>query len=381
MGGSDWSNLSRSARADTQPGRVQNIRMTGRDDGQITIAWDKPSDQHLEDPRLHGHVAGGGPRSSPAAPRRSPRRGWTTTSSTPSPSRRRTRWATRCRGPPRRCSPRHAARAGAPAVTDLESGANQTSIRVAWQGVLAGGPGPTVYTVSYTNGVTAGTVPGCQRLASLTCTHAGVPYDGLTYTYTVVAANQPGDQPGSARSRARARSIEAVGRPAAWGRVRRLPHGQQPGGGGPTPCPTRAATSARSDILVAGGGALHPAADRHGQHPAVPTPSNEQPYAVQLRVQRGRPGGMHPERWQNVQSYGRLDGGTRSIRRSSTASRSSGSSRAPATATRRGCHQVNESAATGIRCSARVGRGAFASPRRRSPHRGLRPRSTEIFVT
>ena len=43
VGGSEWSNLSRTARADTQPGRVQNIRMAGRDDGQITVAWDKPS--------------------------------------------------------------------------------------------------------------------------------------------------------------------------------------------------------------------------------------------------------------------------------------------------------------------------------------------------
>ena len=42
VGASDWSNVSRSARADTQPGRVQDIRMIGRDDGQITIAWDKP---------------------------------------------------------------------------------------------------------------------------------------------------------------------------------------------------------------------------------------------------------------------------------------------------------------------------------------------------
>ena len=31
---------------------------------------------------------------------------------------------------------------GAPTVTDLEAGANQTSLRIAWQAVLPEGPGP-----------------------------------------------------------------------------------------------------------------------------------------------------------------------------------------------------------------------------------------------
>ena len=43
VGASEWSDLSRSAQADTAPGRVQNIRMASRGDGQITVAWDKPS--------------------------------------------------------------------------------------------------------------------------------------------------------------------------------------------------------------------------------------------------------------------------------------------------------------------------------------------------
>ena len=43
VGESEWSDLSRSAQADTAPGRVQNIRLKDRGDGTITVAWDKPA--------------------------------------------------------------------------------------------------------------------------------------------------------------------------------------------------------------------------------------------------------------------------------------------------------------------------------------------------
>ena len=165
------------------------------------------------------------PSSWTAAPRPSPSRAWTTTTQYVFTIKAQNAVGyslPRTSGPmqPLGTPPAPAA----PAVTDLESGANQTNIRIAWQAVLPEGPGPTVYTVSYTNGVTSGAVPGCQRLASLTCTHAGVPYDGLTYTYTVVAANQPGDQPGKRSQPSPGTSIEAVGRPAHWGRLPRRRH-------------------------------------------------------------------------------------------------------------------------------------------------------------
>ena len=163
--------------------------------------------------------------------------------------------------------------------------------------MLPEGPGPTVYTVSYTNGVTSGTVPGCQRLASLTCTHAGVPYDGLTYTYTVVAANQPGDQPGKRSDPSAGTSIEAVGRPAAWGAFQVYADRQQPGGGGPaTRCRTRAARPARSRSSWPGrSSAASPSrpARPPARHHARATSSPTGPAAG---LQRGRPGGLHAER-------------------------------------------------------------------------------------
>ena len=202
-------------------------------------------------------------------------------------------------------------------MTDLESGANQTNIRIAWQAVLPEGPGPTVYTVSYSNGVTAGTVPGCQRLAALTCTHAGVPYDGLTYTYTVVAANQPGERARQPLG-AECRHLHRGGRPpGGLGRLPGLRHRQQPGGGGAaTPCPTRAARPARSTSWSAGWSAEDVPQQTGATRTASRRPSNEQPYPVQLRVCNEKaPAGCTLSGVQNVQTYGRLDGDAQRHRR------------------------------------------------------------------
>ena len=65
----------------------------------------------------------------------------------------------------------------APVVTDLQAGANQTNLRTV-AGDLPEGPGPTVYTVTYSNGTRPVRVPAAEAVA-LTCTHSGVPYDGL----------------------------------------------------------------------------------------------------------------------------------------------------------------------------------------------------------
>ena len=154
--------------------------MAGRDNGQITVAWDKPS---TNTSRILDYTItwpGGGPVVVAGGTTSFPRHGLDNNQQYVFTIKAQNAVGyslPRTSGPmqPLGTPPAPAA----PAVTDLESGANQTNIRIAWQAVLPEGPGPTVYTVSYTNGVTSGAVPGCQRLASLTCTHAGVPYDGL----------------------------------------------------------------------------------------------------------------------------------------------------------------------------------------------------------
>ena len=286
--------------------------MAGRDNGQITVAWDKPStntsrilDYTITWPGGGPVVVDGGTTSFPVTGLdNNPQYVFTIKAQNAvGYSLPRTSGPMQPLGTP----PAPAA----PAVTDLESGANQTNIRIAWQAVLPEGPGPTVYTVSYTNGVTSGAVPGCQRLASLTCTHAGVPYDGLTYTYTVVAANQPGDQPGKRSQPSPGTSIEAVGRPADWGAVPGRRDGDSPGGRGPLHGPGLARLDEQGGDPGGRGSQPHASTQQTGTNtqPASPRPSNEQPYQVQLRVcNEEAPAGCTLSGVQNVQTYGRLDG-------------------------------------------------------------------------
>lgn len=305
VGESDWSDLSRSARADTAPGRVQNIRMEDRGDGSIVVAWDKPSsntsrildytitwiggsatvpgnvteyeavglnnnEKYVFTIKAQNRVDYSLPRSSPEMQ----------PLGTPAP-------------PP------------APSVTDLEAAPNQTNLRIAWQAVLPEGPGPTVYTVTYTNGTTSGAVPGCQKLASLTCTHSGVPYDGLTYTYRVVAANQPGNRslPGEGTS------IEAVGRPAAWGAFQAYATGNSQEAELQYTVPDSRGTTSRVDILVGGAVARSFPQQTGTITTRIQVQSNEQSYPVQLRVCNEKaPAGCTLSGQQYVQTYGRLDG-------------------------------------------------------------------------
>ena len=286
--------------------------MAGRDNGQITVAWDKPS---TNTSRILDYTItwpGGGPVVVDGSTTSFPVTGLDNNTQYVFTIKAQNAVGyslPRTSGPmqPLGTPPAPAA----PAVTDLESGANQTNIRIAWQAVLPEGPGPTVYTVSYTNGVTSGTVSGCQRLASLTCTHAGVPYDGLTYTYTVVAANQPGDQPGKRSQPSPGTSIEAVGRPADWGAfqvvadrdVARRPRCRY------TVPDSRGSTQQGGDP-----GGRGSRTGRFNQQTGttaarVTTPGNEQPYQVQLRVcNEDAPAGCTLSGVQNVQTYGRLDG-------------------------------------------------------------------------
>jgi hypothetical protein len=190
-------------------------------------------------------------------------------------------------------------------VTDLESGSNQTDLRIAWQAVLPEGQGPTVYTVTYTNGVSSGSVPGCQKLATLTCTHAGVPYDGTTYTYRVVAANQPGNRSQPSEGTA----IQAVGRPAAWGAFSVAPTGNSQEVQLQYTVPDARGSQSKVEILV--GGLVNKVFNQQTGTitTRIQVPNNEQPFQVQLRVCNEKaPAGCTLSGQQSVQSYGRLEG-------------------------------------------------------------------------
>lgn len=309
VGDSEWSEISRTAQADTAPGRVQDIRMAGRGSGTITVAWDKPTTQTSQILDYTITWAGGkavvpgDQLSYPATGLNNNEKYYFTVK-----AQNRVGYS-----PPRQSAelqPLGTPPApAAPSVTDLEAGPNQTNIRIGWQAVLPEGPGPTVYTVNYSNGVSAGAVPGCQKTASLTCTHGGVPYDGLTYTYTVVAANQPVGETGNRSTPSAGTSIEAVGRPAAWGAFSVGATGNSQEVEVSYTVPDSRGTDSKVDIFV-NGSPVRSFPQQRGQNTVrVPTPGNEQAYPVQLRVcNEDAPVGCTLSGQQNAQSYGRLDG-------------------------------------------------------------------------
>ena len=303
VGASEWSALSRSARADTKPGRVQNIRMHDRGDGTITIAWDKPS---TTTSRIVAYtitwlggeavVTGDVTRYAVTGLNNNERYVFTLEAqnrvgySLPRSSSEMQPLGTPL--PP-----------AAPTVTDLEAGASQTNLRISWQAVLPEGPGPTAYTVTYTNGRTSGAVPGCQKLVALTCTHAGVPYDGLVYTYRVVAANQPGNRSQPSEGTA----IEAVGRPAAWGAFQVSATGTDQEAELQYTVPDSRGTLSKVEILVAGQVVKNFSQQTGTNATRIVVPTNEQVLAVQLRVCNEKaPAGCTLSGQQLVQTFGPL---------------------------------------------------------------------------
>ena len=304
VGGGDFSALSRSAQADTKPGRVQNIRLKDRGNQTITVAWDKPPtntskilDYTISWAGGQAVVAGDVTQYTASGLDNNQKYVFTIKAhnrvdySLPRTSAEMQPLGTPPAPP-------------APAVTDLEAGANQTSLRISWQAVLPEGPGPTSYTVTYTTGSSSGAVPGCQKLVALTCTHTGVPYDGQTYTYQVVAANAPGNRsipsPGT--------PIEAVGRPAPWGTFAAVATGASQEVQLQYTVPESRGITSKVEILV--GGAVNKAFNQQtGTNTTrVLVGGNEQPYQVQLRVcNEHAPTGCTLSAVQNVQSYGRLD--------------------------------------------------------------------------
>jgi hypothetical protein len=308
VGEGEWSDLSRTAQADTKPGRVQDIRMVDRGDGYITIKWDKPT---TDTSRILSYSISwyGGEDQVSGDVTTYTARGLNNNEKYPFTIKAQNRVdyslpRTSTEMQPLGTPPPPPA----PTVTDLESGPNQTDLRVAWQAVLPEGPGPTLYTVTYSNGTTTAAVPGCQKIASLTCTHGGVPYDGLTYTYRVVAANQPSLEAGNRSVPSDPTSIQAVGRPAQWSAFSAVATGTSQEIQLQYTVPDSRGTVSNVDILV--GGVVNKSFTQ--QTGPVTTrilvPNNEGPFQVQLRVCNEKaPAGCTLSGVQSVQAYGRLD--------------------------------------------------------------------------
>ncbi|HSU02058.1 MAG TPA: fibronectin type III domain-containing protein [Nocardioides sp.] len=308
VGESEWSELSRSAQADTAPGRVSNIAMKSRGDGTITITWDKPTTQTSKILNYAVTWRGGSVDNVPGDQ--------TEVTATGLNNNELYTFTVKAQNRIEYSLPRTSAEFQSlgtppappvPTVADLQTGASQTDVRVSWQAVLPEGQGPTVYTVSYSNGQTTGTVPGCQRLSTLTCTHSGLPYDGLDYTYRVVAANQPAGEVGKRSVPSEGATVSLVGRPAGWADWSVAGTGVSQEVQVTYTVPDARGSVSNVDILV-NGVVVRSSPNQTGTVTAkISTPGNESAYPVELRVCNERaPAGCTLSGAKQAQSYGPL---------------------------------------------------------------------------
>lgn len=308
VGASDWSALSRSAKVDTAPGRVSNIRTTGHGDHSISIAWDKPTGQTTPIQRYIITWAGGSDEVQ-GSTTRYVAQGLDNNSTytfTIKAENRVDFSAPRTSAPFQPLGTPTAP--PAPSVTDLESGVNQTSVRVSWQAVLPEGQGPTAYTVTYDDGSGEVAVPGCQKIVALSCNHSGIPYEGQTYTYRVVAANQPTGERGNRSPSSEGTAFQAVGRPAQWGSFSAAATGTSQEVQLQYTVPDSRGTVSKVDVLVEGRSVKTFNQQTGTFTTRVLVPGNDRPYPVQLQVcNEDAPAGCTVSQPQSVQAYGRLD--------------------------------------------------------------------------
>ncbi len=313
IGPGDWSDVSKSAYADTAPG-------TGREHPDEGAR--RPHDHRRVGPAhdrdLQGRSATPSPGSAPpqTVPGE-PRPRWrpaasTTTPSTPSRSRRSTRSTTRRRARPSRSSPwaprcrpgRRPSPTSSPGVGP-HVGAGHLA------GHAARGARPDALHAWPTRR-RPGTqnVPGCVPVQATTCVHSGVDYDGTAYAYSVRAHNV------AEHLRAEpARDLPGGGQAGQLGRLVGRPDRRQPAGARRRRRPrTRGASKSIAAILVGGQVvwenpvAAGQAINRGRAAPRPTTAARPGPAADVQRVRRPAAGARCSD-VKTVQSYGPLRSG------------------------------------------------------------------------
>ncbi|WP_185994692.1 fibronectin type III domain-containing protein [Nocardioides campestrisoli] len=186
-------------------------------------------------------------------------------------------------------------------LRDLQTGERETALRLDWNGTLPEGPGPTTYTVRATVAGQTVTLPECRQIEATTCRHAGIPYDGRVWSYTVVAQNAPGktSSPGSPEQ------FAAVGVPEGWGNWTWDATGvdNQIRLGYQVPLPRGAQSNVT--VLVNGVPAGPPTQERGVRSRTVTLPSNTTTHKVVLQLcnEQDKCSTSNP---QDAQSYGPL---------------------------------------------------------------------------
>jgi hypothetical protein len=304
VGKGDWSSVSKQAFADTAPGRVDNIRMKARGDDTITIAWNPPTTRTSRILSYHVTWLGGeqtvsGDTTSLAVGGLDNNALYSFTIKALNKvgySAPRTSDPFQPMGTP--------APPGVPAVADLESGVERTSVRITWPATLPEGPAPTLYTVSYATDAGAQVVPGCSRVQATTCVHSGLDYDGTVYAYSVRAHNSDNTSGPSQPT-----TFQAVGKPAQWGAWSVAPTGADQQVRVQAAAPDPRGRTARAAILVNGQVVWeNTVTPGQGISEVVSTPGNGTPAQVQLRMcnEFAAQGGCTSSDTKVVQTYGPL---------------------------------------------------------------------------
>lgn len=280
VGTGDFSDLSQTAYADTKPGRVSNIKMTGRGDHTVTFSWTKPesstSIKTYSISWLGQAVEVAGNTATYTATGLDNNQQYVFSIE----AQNSVGWS-----PPRQSTAFQSIGTPAPptglAVLDRQSGLAVTDVTATWSATAPEGPAPTLYTLAYSaNGGSLTQVPGCIRIQATTCTHTGVAYGSGTYAYTVQALNTQNSSPPGTPA-----TFEAVGKPADWGPFSVTPTGVDNQARVTGVAPESRGETARAAILVGDGVAwelnVTPGATINE---LVPTPGNGAVYPVRMRM-------------------------------------------------------------------------------------------------
>lgn len=297
-----WSELSKTAFAETPPGRVRNIRKIAHGDHTVTLAWSKPeSMSKIKKYRISWR---GQPGIEVSGSTLSYQVGGLNNNNQyvfSIEALNDVAWSGTRQSAPFQSVGTPLSPTGL-AVTDTLSTGLKTSVKATWASTLPEGPAPTKYTLNaQVKGGQLTQVPGCIGITATTCTHQGVSYDGSNINYFVTASNV--DNTSSLSTPA---PFVAIAKPAEWGNWDVVATGadMQVRASGATPHPRGA--QGRAAILV--GGRVEweqPVGVGAIVNELVSTQNNESPIEVQLRLcnEQNLCTYSEPKR---VQSYGPL---------------------------------------------------------------------------
>jgi len=302
VGPSEWSGPSKEATVETKMLPVRNLRVVGRGDGTVTLAWNRPdTPDEVRGYRINGS---GTMLSSTRYTHHTQSNDRVETVSVVavgfhSPSVP-VEIQVQSIGTP--------AAPGAPTLSAGSSSSTATSANISWGAVSPNGPGPTQYSVQVRkDGGQWTDLAACVGITATACTHGGLRLDGSRYAYRLRANNRGESGAGRFSPWSSSATFEAVGTPASWGAWTIRPTGRNQQAEITYTVPESRGANAVVHAQVEGGARERVPGGTGTQTATVSVPSNDQSYRVTLEVcnEHGNCTSSNP---QPVQTYGNLSG-------------------------------------------------------------------------